>query len=74
MLTDLIGLSLENFDGLGSYRATENGALIDPSGSIDGAEFDDAVGLGQAIADHPSFVPCIVSTLWAFANGRAVSP
>ena len=69
-LTDLIGLSLEQFDGLGEFRATENGAIIDPSGSLDGDEFVDAVGLGQAVSTHPDFVPCMVHTLWASANGR----
>ena len=72
LLTDLIGLSLENFDGMGGFRATENGAIIDVTGSLDGTDFEDAVGLGQAIADHPSFVPCLVSTLWSYANGRSV--
>jgi hypothetical protein len=70
VLTDLIGLSLENFDGLGGFRATENGAVIDPSGDLDGDEFPDGVGLGQAVSNHPDFVPCVVGTLWAFANGR----
>ncbi|MGB0591377.1 MAG: DUF1592 domain-containing protein [Myxococcota bacterium] len=69
-LTDLIGLSMENFDGMGGFRATENGAVIDPSGSLDGDEFADAVGLGHAVSTHPDFVPCLVDTLWAFANGR----
>ena len=69
-LTDLIGLSLEQFDGLGGFRATENDAIIDPSGVLDGEEFSDAVGLGQAVSNHPDFVPCVVDTLWAFANGR----
>jgi hypothetical protein len=70
LMTDPIGLGLERFDGLGGFRATENDALIDPSGAIDGADFDDARGLGEALANHPAFVPCIVDTLWEYANGR----
>ena len=71
-MTDLIGLGLERFDGLGGVRKTENGAVIDPSGMLDSAEFGDAIGLGQVIASHPDFLPCIVNTLWSFANGRVV--
>ena len=69
-LTDLVGLSLERFDGLGSYRTTENGAVIDPSGTMDGFIYEDARGLGETIAQHPGFVACIVDTLWSYANGR----
>ena len=72
-LTDLIGLGLERFDGLGGFRESENGVPIDPSGDLDAHDFDDAVGLGQAIAEHPDFVPCIVDTLWSFANGRVAT-
>ena len=69
-LTDPIGLGLERFDGLGGFRATENDVPIDPSGELDGASFDDARELGQVLADHPAFVPCVVDTLWAYANGQ----
>ena len=50
---DPVGLTLENFDGAGSYRTTENGAVIDVSGSLDGHEFKAAQGLGQALHDNP---------------------
>ena len=49
-LTDPIGLALENFDGAGQYRATEKGAPIDASGSLDGTTFNDAVGLAAGAA------------------------
>jgi hypothetical protein len=73
-LTDLIGLGLERFDGLGGFRTLENEALIDPSGELDSAPFDDARGLGVALSEHPALVPCIVQTLWTYANGRAHAP
>jgi hypothetical protein len=38
-LMDPIGLGLENFDGLGSWRLTENDTVIDPSGELDGEPF-----------------------------------
>jgi len=69
-MTDLIGLGLERFDGLGGFRALENAVPIDPSGDLDGVPFADARGLGAALADHPAFARCLVETVWAYANGR----
>ena len=53
-LTDPIGLGLENLDGAGQLRTTENGLPIDASGDLDGIPFADAAGLGQAIRDNPA--------------------
>lgn len=57
---DPIGLALENFDGVGAWRDTENGAVIDASGDLDGVPFADGEGLALAIRDHEHFVPCMV--------------
>ena len=38
-LMDPLGLTLENFDGVGAFRAQENGAVIDASGTFDGKEY-----------------------------------
>ena len=73
-LTDPIGLGLEQFDALGVYRSTENGAMIDPSGSLDGADFADAVGLGQALAAHPRLNSCLVRQLYMMVVGRDPVP
>jgi hypothetical protein len=70
-LTDPIGLALENFDGAGQYRDTERGAPIDTSGSLDGKNFTDAVGLAQALHDHPALPTCLVSRLYGYAVGQA---
>ncbi len=69
-LTDPIGLGLENFDAIGRWRDTDNGADIDPSGSLDGIEFTNPVELAEAIRNHPAFVPCMVKTLSRYATGR----
>lgn len=71
---DPVGLALEQFDALGAFRTEEAGALIDPSGELDGLVFDDAVGLGVALADHPALAPCLVDTVWRAATGRQVEP
>ncbi len=70
LLTDPIGLGLEQFDGLGLYREIENGAVIDPSGDVDGIVFADAVGLGDALAAHTDFSWCMSETLMSYASGR----
>ena len=69
-MMDPIGLSLENFDSVGTYRAGENGSAIDASGEIDGVKFDSAEGLGKAIHDHPATTACLVNRLYAYAVGR----
>ncbi|MBX3023643.1 DUF1588 domain-containing protein [bacterium] len=69
-LMDPIGLALEQLDGIGVYRETENGATIDPSGQLDGEPFADARGLGEVLARHPALGPCFVESLYRYAVGR----
>jgi hypothetical protein len=69
-LIDPMGLSLENFDSLGDYRASENGAAIDASGELDGMSFTDAAGLGKAVHDDPATPICLVNRMYAYAAGR----
>ena len=68
-LMDPIGLALEDFDGAGQYRTTQNGAPIDTSGSLDGRKFNDAVGLGKALHDDPALPACLVQRLYAYGVG-----
>jgi len=72
-LTDPMGLALENFDGGGAYRATENGVPINTSGELDRAKFDDAQGLGRALHDHPAATACIVNRMSSYALGRVIT-
>jgi hypothetical protein len=72
-LTDPIGLALENFDGAGQFRATERGAPIDASGSLDGRDFGDSIGLGQALHDHPALPTCLVRRVYSYAVGTPVA-
>ena len=72
-LMDPIGLGFEHFDGVGRWRDTESGHPIDTSGSVDGDEFVDAWGLGQVVADHLSFAPCVSDTLLRSAVGRTLA-
>ena len=42
LITDPIGLGMENFDGIGRWRDTDHGAEIDASGDLDGDCDEDA--------------------------------
>ncbi len=69
-ITDPIGLALENFDGVGQARMSENGEKIDATGDLDGIAYSDALGLGKAMRNHPATPTCVVRRLWAYATGR----
>jgi len=68
-ITDPIGLSLEQFDGAGAYRLTENGATIDTSGVLDGFEVDGAISLGEALSQNPELPRCLVRRVYSYATG-----
>jgi hypothetical protein len=70
-IMDPIGLALENFDGIGTFRAEENGAPIDASGELDGVRFANALELGKAVRDNPAAASCLVDTVYKYASGHA---
>lgn len=70
---DPMGLALENFDGIGQFRAAENGQPIDASGTLDGIPFDDQVALGQAMREHPATASCLVERVFAYGTGHPAS-
>lgn len=72
-LTDPIGLVLENFDGAGQFRETEEGELIDNSGSVGGSPVKGAAQLGEALRRDPAVPSCVVKRLYAFGMGRKLS-
>lgn len=73
LITDPMGLSLENFDGAGMFRQTENGAELDISGELDGIFYDDIGGLAHALRDHPKLSACLINRLYAYGTGGPVS-
>jgi hypothetical protein len=73
-LMDPLGLTLENFDGVGAFRARENGAVIDASSTLDGRDFQGAEGLGQALHDNPQTARCLVDKMYRSAAGRKATP
>ncbi len=72
-ITDPIGLSLEQFDGAGQFRTFENGAAIDPSGSLDGVTYNDAKGLASLVRNHPAVVSCVVDRFYKYSHARGVA-
>ena len=71
-LMDPIGFALENFDATGKWRTSDNGAAIDPAGTMaNGAHIDGPASLRKAIADHPEqFVRTLTEALMTYALGR----
>jgi hypothetical protein len=69
-IMDPLGLTFENFDGLGTWRARENGAVIDPSGELDGTRIDSPETLARALHDHPETPRCLVERMYRYAVGR----
>ncbi len=72
-LMDPLGFSLEHFDAIGAYRATDAGKPIDTTGSIGSQSFSDAPSLGTIIAGAPETAPCLVRNLYSYATGHAVA-
>jgi len=73
-LMDPIGLSLENFDAVGSYRTQDNGENIDASGELDGVTFTGAVGLAEALAKSSRVPDCVSRLVFRSAWGRLETP
>ncbi len=69
-IMDPIGLAMENFDGAGQFRQSENGAPIDASGEIGGKTFLGAAGLAATLHDDPATASCLVSRAYQYATGR----
>lgn len=67
---DPLGLGLENFDSLGRFRTTDNGAPIDASGTIGGVFYETPLEMGRALAGDASAAHCLTLTLHRYATGR----
>lgn len=70
MITDPIGLAMENFDGLGNFRTTENGVKIDTSGDIDGQAYKNATEMTRLLRNNPAIPACAVQRVYEYGVGR----
>jgi len=71
---DPIGLSFENFDVTGAWRARDGGNLVDPTGELyDGTPISGVGGLRAAIMRRPEvFYRIFTENMMAYALGRRV--
>lgn len=71
-IMDPIGFSLENFDAVGHWRTTDDGAPIDPAGVlVDGSKLDGVNGLRAALVKYaPQFERVATEKLMIYALGR----
>ena len=70
---DPLGFALENYDALGKWRTSSDGAAIDASAVLpDGTRIDGAAGLRQFVVGHrEDFVQTFTERLMTYALGRA---
>jgi len=73
-LMDPIGFSLENFDAVGQWRTTDEGAKINPDGVMfNGAKIDGPQSLREILTAHPEiFAGVLTEKLMTYALGRGV--
>jgi mono/diheme cytochrome c family protein len=71
---DPIGFSLENFDATGHWRTNDEGAKIDPTGTLfNGAALDGVNGLRRELVSRPEvFVGVMTEKMMTYALGRGV--
>ena len=73
-MMDPIGLSLENFDAVGTWRVNDSDVRIDPSSQMfDGTRLDGPVSLRNAILNHSeSYLRNFAENLMAYGAGRVL--
>jgi len=64
------GLAFEHFDGIGRFRALDNGTAIDAAGTFDGRPYRDAAELAAIVRDHWQLPECIVRRAYRHAWGQ----
>jgi len=72
---DPLGLALENFNALGSWRTEEKGEVIDASGIlITGESFQNVRELKHILREHHAvdFYRCVTQKMLTFAIGRGL--
>lgn len=72
---DPLGFALENYDGVGKWRAKDAGSVIDATGKLpDGTAFDGPAGLKKTLADshRDEFLTNFTDKLLTYALGRGL--
>jgi hypothetical protein len=73
-IMDPIGFALENFDAVGRWRTEDDGAKIDPSGTLfNGTQVSGPVALRQMLTNRPEvFAGVMTERLLTYALGRGL--
>lgn len=70
-MMDPLGFGLENYDAVGAYRETDNGKMVDSSGTyLDGQKFSGVAELAKLVSADRRFSDCITTQLYIYALGR----
>lgn len=70
-LMDPIGFGLENYDGIGQFRTTDAGMMVDASGQLAGGKaFNGAIELQKLLRQDPRVPRAVVQYLISYALGR----
>jgi hypothetical protein len=76
-IMDAIGLGLENYDAIGTYRAADSFGPIDATGTLPSGDaevaFDGVRELSALLAQDARILPCVVKKLMTFSLGRELS-
>jgi hypothetical protein len=69
-----IGLGMENFDAIGSWRTSDGDTPIDATGTLsDGAKIDGVTGLRDSLVRHSDqFARVVTERMMTYALGRGV--
>jgi len=67
-------LALENYDAIGRWRSTDEGAPIDPSGTLfNGAKVNGPAALRQMLTSRPEvFIGVMTEKMLTYALGRGL--
>ena len=73
-IMDPLGLAMENFDAVGTWRTRDAGAPIDASGELmDGTRINGVVGLRESLLSRPDLlVGTMTEKLMTYALGRTL--
>jgi hypothetical protein len=75
---DPIGFGMEEMDGIGRYRTTENGLPVDSTGELSGTDvdgpFEGVAQLSAKLAQSKMLEACVVNHFFRFATARSAEP
>ena len=71
---DPIGFGMEDMDGIGRFRSTENGKPVDSSGALSNTDvdgpFEGPAALSMKLAQSQQLASCMVEHFFSFAQAR----